>query len=79
MIPLTAVQEKEGKPGVMVIRQSRLVWQFVELGLQNARTNQVIVNKGLAEGESILATKVSLKREGAPVRYAGSTKSSQEG
>jgi membrane fusion protein (multidrug efflux system) len=79
VIPLTAVQEKEGKPGVMVIRQSRLVWQFVELGLQNARTNQVIVNKGLAEGESILATKVSLKREGAPVRYAGSTKSSQEG
>lgn len=79
VIPLTAVQEKDGKSGVMVIRQNRLVWQPVELGAQNARTNQVIVTSGLAEGESILATRVSLKREGAPVRYAASATKTQEG
>ena len=79
VIPLAGVQEKNGQAGVMVIRQSRLVWQPVELGQQNARTNQVIVTKGLAEGESILATRVSVKREGAPVRYVGLPAAAQEG
>ncbi len=79
VIPLAGVQEKNGQTGVMVIRQSRLVWQPVELGQQNARTNQVIVTKGLAEGESILATRVSVKREGAPVRYVGLPAAAQEG
>lgn len=69
-IPLTAVQTKDGQTGVMVIRQHRLVWQPVKLGQQNARTNQVIVDSGLNEGENIVATRISLKREGAPVRYA---------
>lgn len=79
VIPLTAVQEKDGKAGVMAIRQNRLVWQPVVLGQQNARTNQVIVTHGLAEGESILATRVSLKREGAPVRYPESPATAREG
>jgi membrane fusion protein (multidrug efflux system) len=79
VIPQTAIQEKAGAPGVMVIRKSRLVWQPVELGPQNARTNQVIVTKGLTAGESVLATRVSLKREGAPVRYAAGTTGTQEG
>ncbi|HQV41193.1 MAG: efflux RND transporter periplasmic adaptor subunit [Moraxellaceae bacterium] len=79
VIPLAGVQEKNGQAGVMVIRQSRLVWQPVELGQQNARTNQVIVTKGLAEGESILSTRVSVKREGAPVRYVGLPAAAQEG
>ncbi len=78
-VPLTAVQEKDGQPGVMVIRQHRLVWQPVVLGQQNARTNQVIVTSGLAEGDSILATRVSLKRVGAPVRYADTTATAREG
>lgn len=63
----------------MAIRQNRLVWQPVVLGQQNARTNQVIVTDGLAEGESILATRVSLKREGAPVRYPESPATAREG
>lgn len=79
VIPLTALQEKDGKAGVMAIRQNRLVWQPVVLGQQNARTNQVIVTSGLAEGERILATRVSLKREGAPVRYAESPATAREG
>lgn len=79
VIPRTAVQEKDGKAGVMAIRQNRLVWQPVVLGEQNARTNQVIVTDGLAEGESILATRVSLKREGAPVRYPESPATAREG
>lgn len=79
VIPLTALQEKDGKSGVMAIRQNRLVWQPVVLGQQNARTNQVIVTSGLAEGERILATRVSLKREGAPVRYAESPATAREG
>ena len=78
-IPLTALQEKDGQPGVMAIRQHRLVWQPVVLGPQNARTNQVIVTSGLAEGDSILATRVSLKREGAPVRYADTAATAREG
>lgn len=79
VIPLTALQEKDGKSGVMAIRQNRLVWQPVVLGQHNARTNQVIVTSGLAEGERILATRVSLKREGAPVRYAESPATAREG
>ena len=78
-VPLTAVQEKDGQPGVMAIRQHRLVWQPVVLGPQHARSNQVIVTSGLAEGDSILATRVSLKREGAPVRYADTAATAREG
>ncbi|MDO8266519.1 MAG: efflux RND transporter periplasmic adaptor subunit [Moraxellaceae bacterium] len=69
-VPLTAVQTKNGQSGVMVIREHRLFWQPVTLGAQNARTNQVIVQSGLSAGDNIVATRISLKREGAPVRYA---------
>lgn len=79
VIPLTALQEKNGQQGVMAIRNYRLVWQPVALGERNARTNQVLVTSGLTEGDSILATRVSLKREGAPVRYAESASSSRGG
>lgn len=72
-IPLTAVQTRDGLPGVMAIRQQRLVWQAVTLGPQNARTNHVIVTSGLKENETIVATRLSYKREGAPVRYADSS------
>lgn len=72
-IPLAAVQTRDGVPGVMAIRQQRLVWQAVTLGAQNARTSQVIVQSGLKAGETIVATRLSFKREGAPVRYVGSS------
>lgn len=79
VVPLMAVQDKGGRHGVMAVRNHRLVWQPVELGARNARTNQVMVTAGLSEGDSIIATRVSPKREGAPVRIAGSVGLPQEG
>lgn len=78
-VPLTAIQEKAGQQGVMAVRNHHLVWKPVQLGARNARTNQVMVTAGLSEGDSVLATRVSPKREGAPVRIAGSIGLPQEG
>jgi RND family efflux transporter MFP subunit len=69
-IPLTALQRKDEKPGVMVIRGQRLVWQPVTLGARNEGSGQVLVTQGLKEGEQVLATRVPPHRAGAPVRYA---------
>ena len=67
-IPATAVQTQDGQSGVMVIRQKQLQWQPVVLGASDDRSGQVLVTEGLKEGDSVVATKVSLRRIGAPVR-----------
>ncbi|HEX6591658.1 MAG TPA: efflux RND transporter periplasmic adaptor subunit [Moraxellaceae bacterium] len=67
-IPATAVQTQDGQAGVMVIRQKQLQWQPVVLGASDDRSGQVLVTEGLKEGDSVVATKVSLRRIGAPVR-----------
>lgn len=70
VIPATAVQQQDGQNGVMVIRKKHLEWQPVTLGASDDRSNQVLVMQGLQEGESVVATRVSLRRVGAPVRMA---------
>ncbi|MDP2228449.1 MAG: efflux RND transporter periplasmic adaptor subunit [Moraxellaceae bacterium] len=69
-IPLAAVQTHEGVAGVMVIRQERLVWQPVTLGQQDERSGRVLVVDGLTAGEVIVATRLSPRRAGSPVRIA---------
>lgn len=70
VIPATAVQSHAGRSGVMVVREQRLVWQPVTLGARDERSGQVLVTQGLAEGETVLATRVPPERAGAPVRFA---------
>ncbi|MDF2446116.1 MAG: efflux transporter periplasmic adaptor subunit [Moraxellaceae bacterium] len=69
-IPVTAVQQHDGEPGVMVVRQNRLVWQPVTLGVRDESGGRVLVTQGLAAGETVVATRVPHHRAGAPVRYA---------
>lgn len=69
-VPVTAVQNRDGQPGVMVIRQQHLEWQPVTLGARDERSGRVLVETGLQEGETVLATKVPPQRAGAPVRFA---------
>ncbi|HEX4870661.1 MAG TPA: efflux RND transporter periplasmic adaptor subunit [Moraxellaceae bacterium] len=70
VIPATAVQSRDGRPGVMVVRKQRLAWQPVTLGPRDERSGNVLVSAGLAQGETVLATRVSPDRAGAPVRLA---------
>lgn len=70
VIPATAVQTRDGKPGVMVVRRQRLAWQPVTLGPRDERSGNVLVSAGLVEGETVLATRVPLERAGSPVRLA---------
>lgn len=70
VIPATAVQTRDGKPGVMVVRRQRLAWQPVTLGPRDERSGNVLVSSGLVEGETVLATRVPLERAGSPVRLA---------
>ncbi len=78
VIPATAVQTVEGKTGVMVIRQKQLAWQPVTLGASDDRSAQVMVKDGLQEGETVLATRISPHRAGAPVRMADYAQGSEE-
>jgi RND family efflux transporter MFP subunit len=72
-IPVTAVQTLDGQSGVMVVRDKQLAWQPVTLGSRDEGTGQVLVSEGLKEGETVVATKVSPHRAGAPVRFAAAT------
>lgn len=69
-IPVTAVQTLDGQSGVMVVRNKQLAWQPVTLGSRDEGTGQVLVTSGLVEGDTVVATKVSPHRAGAPVRFA---------
>lgn len=70
VVPVTALQSKDGQPGVMVIRAQRLAWQPVVLGARDDGNGRVIVTQGLKAGERVLAMAVPLRRAGAPVRFA---------
>lgn len=78
-IPVTAVQQHDGQPGVMVVRQNRLVWQPIVLGVRDEAGGRVLVAQGLANGEVVLATRVPFHRAGAPVRYAKAATDSSRG
>jgi hypothetical protein len=52
------------------VRQQKLVWQPVTLGARDERSAQVLVSAGLSEGETVVATRVSPERAGAPVHFA---------
>lgn len=71
LVPLTAVQQHDGQSGVMVVRDGRLVWQAVTLGARDEEGGRVLVDGGLAAGETVVATRLSPRRAGAPVRLAG--------
>lgn len=70
VIPATAVQTVAGKTGVMVVRRERLAWQPVTVGARDERSGQVLVQDGLKEGDTVLATRVPVDRAGAPVHFA---------
>ncbi|MES2917545.1 MAG: efflux RND transporter periplasmic adaptor subunit [Pseudomonadota bacterium] len=70
VIPGSAVQNHQGKTGVMVVRQQRLAWQPVTVGERDERSGQVLVAAGLKEGDTVLATRVPVERAGSQVRFA---------
>lgn len=72
-IPVTALQTLDGQSGVMVVRNKQLAWQPVELGPRDESSGQVLVLSGLTEGETVVATKLSPHRAGAPVRFAAAS------
>lgn len=69
-IPVTALQTQDGQEGVMVVRQQHLAWQPVTLGARDERSGRVLVEAGLQEGDTVLATRVSPRRAGAAVNFA---------
>lgn len=69
-VPVTALQTLDGQEGVMVVRDKQLAWQPVSLGMRDERSGRVLVTSGLHEGETVLTTRVSPHRAGAPVRFA---------
>ncbi len=69
-IPVTALQTQDGQDGVMVVRQQHLAWQPVTLGARDERSGRVLVETGLQEGDTVLATRVSPRRAGATVSFA---------
>lgn len=66
-VPFSAVQEKQGKNQVHVIRDNRLVAQAVSVGRRDENTSMVLVT-GLTEGERVLLLPPLPSSEGRVVR-----------
>ncbi len=60
VVPVTAlVRDRDGRQGVLVVGDSRAVFRPVETGVADAK--QVIVGKGLAGGERVVAPAAGVK------------------
>ena len=57
--PLAAVMERDGKTGVLVVEQGRLVFRPVKPGLNDGK--RIAVLEGLKEGDLVVAQPVDLK------------------
>ena len=57
--PLAAILERDGKTGVLVVEQGRLVFRLVKPGLNDGK--RIAVLEGLKEGDLVVAQAVALK------------------
>jgi HlyD family secretion protein len=69
LVPRSAVATRDGKPTVFLVRAGRVEARSVVLGTE--RQGQVIVEAGLAGGETIVAKPADELKDGAPVRVKG--------
>jgi len=66
LVPRESVVSRDGKPTVFVVREGKAQAQAVLLGTE--RKGQVIVDEGLAGGETLVARPKDDLRDGAPVK-----------
>jgi RND family efflux transporter MFP subunit len=69
LVPRSAVATRDGKPTVFLVREGKAVARAVVLGTE--RQGQVIVQDGLAGGETIVAKPGDELKDGAAVRVKG--------
>jgi RND family efflux transporter MFP subunit len=69
LVPRAAVATRDGKPTVFLVREGKAQARAVVLGTE--RQGQVIVQDGLAGGETIVAKPGDELQDGAPVRVKG--------
>ncbi len=69
LVPRAAVVTRDGKPTVFLVREGKAQARGVVLGTE--RQGQVIVENGLAGGETIVAKPGDALGDGAPVRVKG--------
>ena len=69
LVPQAAVATRDGKPTVFLVREGRAQARAIVLGAE--RQGQVIVQEGLAGGETIVAKPGDELKDGAAVRVKG--------
>ena len=69
LVPRSAVATRDGKPTVFLVREGKAQARAVVLGTE--RQGQVIVQDGLAGGETIVAKPGDELKDGSPVRVKG--------
>ncbi len=69
LVPRSAVATRDGKPTVFLVREGKALARAVVLGTE--RQGQVIVQDGLAGGETIVAKPGDELKDGASVRVKG--------
>jgi HlyD family secretion protein len=65
-VPKAAIATRDGKPLVFLLREGKAVARAVTLGTE--RQDQVVIQEGLAGGESILLKPPDTLKDGDPVR-----------
>ena len=60
VVPVTALLQYQGKQGVLVLREGRAQFQDVQTGAADAA--RVVIRKGLAPGEAVIAAPQGVKR-----------------
>jgi HlyD family secretion protein len=69
LVPRASVVTRDGKPTVFLVREGKAQARAVVLGTD--RKDQVIVEEGLAGGETLVVRPKDDLRDGAPVKIKG--------
>jgi len=59
VVPVSALRQQDGRPGVLAVRGGRAMFQAVETGPSDARN--VLVRKGIRSGELVVRDAVDVK------------------
>src|SRR5690606_4604110 len=68
VVPLTAVNERDGAPWVLRVRDGKAERVEVGLGLRDAQTERIEIASGVAEGDLLLVGAAQGMTPGTPVR-----------
>jgi RND family efflux transporter MFP subunit len=69
LVPRESVVSRDGKPTVFLVREGKAQARAIQLGTE--RKGQVIVEEGLAGGETLVVRPKDDLRDGAPVKVKG--------